>query len=77
MVVVSTASPYKFAQDVYHSLSQKYAESDLVALDALSAFTETKIPAPLSGIGERRVRFQSTVLAGEMDFAVLSFLDRD
>jgi threonine synthase len=76
MTVVSTASPYKFAQDVYHSLEKKYAESDLHALSALSKATETEIPAPLDRIGERTVRFRTTVAADEMSSAVLSFLDR-
>ena len=77
MIVVSTASPYKFAQDVYHSLGKKYAESDLHALSALSEATKTEIPAPLDRIGERTVRFQTTVAADEMSAAVLSFLDRN
>jgi len=54
-VVVSTASPYKFAVDVLDALGVKeYGEP----LSALSAHSGTKIPAPLSGLGEREVRFE-------------------
>ena len=76
IVVVSTASPYKFAADVLRSLSGKSAESDVAALDALSCTTKTSIPAPLDKISERTVRFNETVDAQDMPACVLSFSEK-
>ena len=75
MVIDSTASPYKFANNVYRSVTAKEPESDLSALDALSAATNTEIPYPLSGIAQRKIRFEKVVQKEEMAKAVLEYLD--
>jgi threonine synthase len=60
MVVASTASPYKFAVDVLESLTgERY--DPLEALDVLAKTTGTEIPAPLSGLDKREVRFKKTI----------------
>ena len=74
MVVASTASPYKFANDVYASLYGETPADPLAALDQLSARSHTEIPYPLRGIGERTVRFTDVVERDEMWSAVLSYL---
>lgn len=61
MLVVSTASPYKFADNVYYSLTGKKSESSLAALDDLYKLTNVKIPTPLANIGERKVRFTKSI----------------
>lgn len=61
MLVVSTASPYKFADNVYYSLTGKKSKSSLTALDDLYKLTGVKIPTPLAGIGERKVRFTKSI----------------
>ncbi len=48
MLVVSTASPYKFAGDVLLSLTGAKPEDDLLALRALEEKTGVEIPAPLA-----------------------------
>jgi threonine synthase len=48
VLVVSTASPYKFAGDVLLSLTGEKPEDDLLAPAALLEYTGTPIPAPLS-----------------------------
>ena len=73
ILLASTASPYKFAANVYRSLTGKEPGSDLSALRELSALTSTPIPAPLVGIGERTVRFTGTVAPEEMPERVLAF----
>ena len=73
MVTVSTASPYKFAADVYASLGNTQPNDPLVALDALSASTATEIPYPLRGLGERVVRFTEVIDAADMPRAVLDY----
>ena len=73
ILLASTASPYKFAANVFRCLSSKEPASDLSALRELSALTSTPIPVPLQGIGERTVRFTGTVAPAEMPARVLEF----
>ena len=47
MLVVSTASAYKFAGDVLLSITGDNPEMDLDAPMMLSEYTKTDIPAPL------------------------------
>ena len=75
MVIDSTASPYKFANNVYRAVSAQEPESDLAALDALSKETETEIPYPLAGLAQRKVRFERVVAKEDMAFAVLEYLN--
>ncbi len=74
MVIASTASPYKFAADVYASLYESKPTSPLVALDELSAKTGVEITYPLRGIAERTVRFTDVVDACEMQDAMFTYL---
>ncbi len=73
IVVDSTASPYKFAADVYASLKGTTPADPLDALDDLSAATGTEIPYPLRGLGERKVNFEGIINADEMPAAVLAY----
>ena len=72
MLIASTASPYKFASDVYASLTGNKPE-DLEALSLLSQISGTEIPAPLAGIGERTVRFDGVCAVADMPEAVSAF----
>lgn len=74
MVIDSTASPYKFANNVYRAVTGKEATSDLDALDELAAATGTQIPYPLAGLAERKVNFDQTIDRTEMAKAVLDYL---
>ena len=73
IVVDSTASPYKFAADVYESLGKTQPADPLAALDELAAATDTEIPYPLRGLGQREVRFTKVIDAEEMPAAVLDW----
>ena len=75
MVVASTASPYKFAADVFASLGLEKPADDLDALDMLVGETKTEIPYPLRGIAERTVRFTETVKSEDMLKAVKAYID--
>ncbi|MBQ9785240.1 MAG: threonine synthase [Clostridia bacterium] len=75
MVIDSTASPYKFANNVYRAVTDKDAASDLDALDELSAATNTQIPYPLAGLADREVRFTKVVSREKMADAVLEYLN--
>lgn len=72
-VIVSTASPYKFASDVFTSLTGEKLSDPLEALDALSEKTKTDIPYPLKGIGTRKIRFSEVIEKTDMKNTVYSF----
>lgn len=74
MVIDSTASPYKFANNVYRAVTEQEPESDLAALDALADATNTEIPYPLAGLAQRKVRFEKVVKKEDMPLAVLDYL---
>ncbi|MBQ7822477.1 MAG: threonine synthase [Clostridia bacterium] len=66
MVIASTASPYKFAVDVLAALDGKPQGDPLESLEKLSALTGTQIPAPLSGLDKREVRFNKSINKEDM-----------
>ncbi len=74
IVVASTASPYKFAADVYEAITSKKASADTGALDDLSALTGTEISYPLRGLAERAVRFDEVIDSEDMLTAVYKFM---
>ena len=76
MVVDSTASPYKFANNVYRSLTGKDPESDLAALDQLTELTGVEIPYPLAGLAQRKVNFTKVCDRTEMAKAVLEYIEQ-
>ena len=75
MVIDSTASPYKFANDVYRAVTDKDATNELAALDELSAATETVIPYPLAGLASRKVNFETVIDRDKMADAVLDYIN--
>ena len=75
IILASTASPYKFANDVYAALTGKEAADELSALSELSAYSGTEIPSPLCDIDKREIRFSKTINACDMPSDVLSFAD--
>jgi threonine synthase len=74
MIVASTASPYKFAADVYRAITDKDASAETGALDDLSALTETEITLPLRNLAQRTVRFKKVIEADEMLEEVYRFM---
>ena len=73
IVVASTASPYKFAADVYTSLCDKAPTDALAALDELSSVSNTEIPYPLKGLAERKVNFTQVIDAADMPAEVVKY----
>ena len=74
MVVVSTASPYKFAADVYKSIACKEASDGTAALDELSALTSTEISYPLRDLDKRKVNFNTVIETDAMLDEVYKFM---
>ncbi len=72
VLTVSTASAYKFARDVYKSLTDKNAD-DLEALSALCQYTGVEIPAPLFGLGDKKIIHDGVIGKDGMEAAVEQF----
>ena len=77
LLLASTASPYKFAVDVYAAVTGEKAKDELSALEQLAETTGTQIPAPLAGIGQRTIRFDAVTDASEMPKVVLAFAEKN
>ena len=73
ILTASTASPYKFAADVYKSLTDKTATSGLSALSELSDYTSTEIPKPLASVLTKEVIHKSVIEKSGMEKSVLDF----
>ena len=76
VLTVSTASAYKFARDVYKSLSDKDVD-DIEALNALCQMTGVAIPLPLSGLKEKAILHNGTINKEDMETATLDFARAD
>ena len=61
MVVLSTASPYKFPRDVLAALGETAPESDFAAMAALNVKTGCPVPASLSVLNTLPVRFNTVI----------------
>ena len=76
ILVVSTASPYKFAKDVYKSLTcTDPFEDDTQALEALSLLSGVECPIPLSSVTSKPILHTKTIGTEDMNNAVLDFVD--
>lgn len=73
IVAASTASPYKFARDVYKSLTGKDASGDLEALGELKELTGVDIPTPLSSVLTKEIRHTGIIDKCDMESATLAF----
>lgn len=61
MLIVSTASPYKFAPAVLSALGEDVPADDFDALDRLFAVTKCAIPKNLANLRDAEVRFTETI----------------
>ncbi|HEX3038439.1 MAG TPA: threonine synthase [Oscillospiraceae bacterium] len=75
-IVVSTASPYKFADSVLSAITDNYdaSEDEFAKISELSALTGTKIPQPIADLEEKPVRFQNMCSADKMGETVLKLI---
>ena len=75
VLVVSTASPYKFAKDVFMSLKDDSVDfHDTEAPSMLSALTGTEIPAPLASVLTKKILHPDIIGREDMDNAVVDFI---
>ena len=73
ILTVSTASPYKFASDVYASLVSNKPSDDIAALELLRDLTGVSIPYPLADIAKRTVIHTDIIERDAMDDSVKNF----
>ncbi|MDR0858506.1 MAG: threonine synthase [Oscillospiraceae bacterium] len=71
-VVISTASPYKFASAVLAALGDESISDGLGKLSRLSELTGVSIPKPLAELAGKQLRFDDSVSADKMREYVLS-----
>ena len=74
MVVVSTANPYKFPQDVLYAVTGNDVRDSFKGIKRLHAATAMKVPASLSGLRDKPVRFNTVVSSDKMFDEVLKFV---
>jgi len=73
-VVVSTASPFKFCDNVLHALGQPSDLDEAGLIDLLAEVSGCAVPAPLSALRDKTPRFLDTVAVREMSASVREFL---
>lgn len=73
MVVVSTASPYKFPQAVLYAVTGNDVKDSFKGIKRLHAATAMAVPKSLAGLKDKQPRFTKTVTASEMFDEVLAF----
>lgn len=71
MVVLSTASPFKFPRDVLAALGQQAPVSDFAAMAALTDKTGAEAPASLRELDKQEVRFKTVLQPAEIRAAAL------
>ena len=74
VVVVSTASPFKFCNAVLEGMGYAGAENGLAAIDMLEKVTGIPAPAPLAALRNAEVRFPQSVTKDRMPAVVEDFL---
>ncbi len=73
IITVSTASPYKFAYDVFTSICDKTPTDELSALTELSDKTGVEIPSPLAAVTKKKALHTEVIDKGEMADATIKF----
>ena len=76
MVIVSTASPYKFPQDVLYALTGNDVKDSFKGIKRINALTAMEIPKSLSGLRDKPVRFKTSVPVSKAFDEILNFLQK-
>ncbi len=75
-VIVSTASPYKFASSVLDAVDDNYddAMDEFQKVERLSALTKTEVPAPIANLESKEVRFKNVCTKENMGSVLLQMV---
>ena len=74
MVVVSTASPYKFPQDVLYALSGNDVKDSFKCIKRINLLTAMKVPEAIKSVRYKPILFKTTVSTAKMFDEVLKFI---
>ncbi len=74
VLIMSTASPYKFADTVWYALSGDNADA-YQAMERLNAYTQVEIPEVLRGIAEREVLHSDVIDKSNIEQSIRSWLE--
>lgn len=74
MVVVSTASPYKFPQDVLYALTGNDVKDSFKGIKRINLLTAMKVPEALKAIRYKPILFKQTTAPDKMFDEVLKFV---
>ena len=75
-MVVSTASPYKFAHDVYECLTGNDEKDPFKAVKRLHQYTMTEIPKQISELNELPILHDSVVETKDIESAIFALFDK-
>ena len=76
MVIVCTASPYKFPQDVMYAITGNDIKDGFKAIKHLNIATAMKVPKSLAKLRDKPVRFTAVSDKDKLYSEVLKFVDR-
>lgn len=76
MVVLSTASPYKFAHDVLHAVSGKSVKDPFNAAKTLETLSAAPIPTQISSLKDKEKRFLKVIDKTETSDEVFAFAEK-
>ena len=71
-VILSTANPYKFAQDVYEAVGESEVKDPFKAVKKLRFLTGMEVPAGIDGLETAEVRFTDVLSRDEIKDKVLA-----
>ena len=74
IILASTASPFKFASDVFVSLTGKPAKDEFSALEELRDYSGVEIPYPLRDLDKKEVRFSKIIEKDDMKSEIIASL---
>ncbi len=74
LVVLSTASPYKFPQDVLYALTGNDVKDSFKGVKRIHLLTAMKVPEAIKSVRYKPIRFKTTVSSDKMLAEVLKFI---
>lgn len=76
MVIVSTASPYKFPQDVMYALTGNDIKDSFKAIKHVNLTTAMKVPKSLAKLRDKKVIFTTVADKDKLYPEILKFIDK-
>ncbi len=75
-VVLSTASPYKFVNDVLKAIGEKPGKDELTSLNKLEEVTALELPETLASLPKMKKRFTEVIDKNDTLKAVFNFVEK-